>query len=170
MADDRTIAAIETRVRYLRNVAEAGDADGVRIQAAKIVEFAARLLAPPDEVAATPELVGPDPVPNNAMPSDTTYGAELTLEQFTKKYGRSPEQVYSEVVTGLLRPNPDRWAAFPPDEALYYLRDDRTRQQAVLDYFAGKVPFSAIAGYFGGWYADLGLVDLAAIHDLGATR
>ena len=46
MADERTIAAIETRVRYLRNDAEAGDAAGVRINAAKIVEFAARLLSP----------------------------------------------------------------------------------------------------------------------------
>jgi len=39
-----------------------------------------------------------------------------------------------------------------------------------IAYFAGTIPFSQIAGYFGGWYRFLGCgVDIGAIHDLGAN-
>lgn len=171
-------AAIKTiSEKYLGNVIRAGDTEGILKWSTRLADYSTRLAAlvapaltaeEAEAVEPSPDAIGPDPIPNNALPSDTTYGAEVTLKDFTAKYGRSPEQVYSEVVTALLRPNLDRWAAFPAEEAAAYRRDDLTRQQAVLDYFAGKAPFSSIAGYFGGWYADLGLVDIAAIHDLGA--
>lgn len=120
--------------------------------------------------------IGPDPLPNNALPPDTTYGADMTREEFEAKYGRSPEQVYSEVATGILRPNLAQWDAlvtssggtFDQAQANYYKRGWVLKQKALIDYFAGKVPFSAVAGYFGGWYRNLGLVDISAIRDLGA--
>lgn len=100
--------------------------------------------------------LGPDPIPNNSVFDGNTYGADMTSLEFQAKYGRSPEQVYSEIATSLLRPR------------LPYTAADVIRQAAMIDYFAGRIGFAVVAGYFGGWYGDLGVVDVSQIHDLGA--
>ncbi len=184
MSDPHATAAI-TNADYIDRIAEAAGI-GTRIApyTAKIREqvqtLDAKVASPtPDPVPADPvpadvvaKVLGPDPVPNNAQPPDSTYGAEMTLKEFEGKYGRSPEQVYSEVATSLLRPDLSRWDIHDTNgdhsQADQGRRGDATKQQAMLDYFAGKLPFSTVAGYFGGWYANLGLVDISAIHDLGA--
>lgn len=140
-------------------------------------EEAAYRASHPDLPEVVAVEVGPDPIPNNALPVDTTYGATMTREDFVAKYGRSPEQVYSEVATGILRPNLAQWDAlvassggsFSQAEANHAKRGWVTKQKAMIDYFAGRIPFSQVAGYFGGWYADLGVVDISAIRDLGAS-
>lgn len=141
--------------------------------------LAAYRAAHPDLPGVVAVDIGTDPLPNNALPAPTpgTYAAVMTREEFTAQYGRSPEQVYSEVATAILRPDLAQWDAlvvssggtFDQAAANHYKRGWVTKQAAFIDYFAGKVQFSTIAGYFGGWFSNLGLVDIAAIHDLGPT-
>jgi len=124
-------------------------------------------------------LVGPAPLPNDALASDTTYGCAEGFDAaaFEAKYGFSIQTAFDRVATGILRPNLDRWqtlivssgGTFTQENADYYKRGDVMKQQAMIDYFAGRIPFSRVAGYFGGWSQYLGCeVDIGAIHDLGA--
>ena len=71
-------------------------------------------------------------------------------------YGFTIEHALDLVVTGKLRPH------------LGYTQGDVTVQAALLDYFAGRIGFAVVSGYFGGWYQYLGCLDVTKIHDLGA--
>jgi len=129
----------------------------------------------PDVLA---EPIGAEPLPNNALLPDTTYGcpAAFDPDAFEARYGFSIQVAFDKVVTGILRPDLSRWqrlvggGGFDQRMANYYKTGDVTKQRAAIAYFAGTIPFSQIAGYFGGWYRFLGCgVDIGAIHDLGAN-
>jgi hypothetical protein len=135
--------------------------------------------APPDVPEVEAIDIGDAPLPNNALPPDSTYGCEESAAAIEARHGgRSITTLYSEVVTGILRPDLDQWDAlveasegnFSQSEANHAKQGSVLKQKAMIDYFAGKVPFSAIAGYLGPtWYKNLGCVPtLSAIHDLGA--
>jgi len=123
-------------------------------------------------------VLDPAPLPNHALPVDTTYGCPEGFDaaDFLARYGFNVQAAFDRVVTGILRPNIERWqvliassgGTFGQADANVGNRGDIVRQQAAIDYFAGRIPFSGLAPYLGGWHSLLGCgVNLAAIHDLG---
>jgi hypothetical protein len=125
-------------------------------------------------------VLDPAPLPNHSLPADTTYGcpADFTEVDFVARFGFSVQAAFDRVVTGILRPDIERWqrliapsgGTFDQTAANFAAQGDITRQQAAIDYFAGRIPFSQLSGHFGGWYQLLGCdVNLAAIHDLGGS-
>jgi hypothetical protein len=123
---------------------------------------AKRALVAYQDDPAVPEVLavalGPQSLPNNSVPDGNTYGCPPNFDaaEFEIKYGFSIQTALDKVVTGILRPH------------LGYTAGDVTKQAALIDYFAGKRGFATVAGYFGGWYENLGCVDVTKIHDLGA--
>jgi hypothetical protein len=123
---------------------------------------AQRALVAYQDDPAVPEVLavalGPEPLPNNSVPDGQTYGCPPDFDPaaFEAKHGFDVQTALSMVVTGKLRPH------------LGYTAGDVLVQAALIDYFAGKRGFATVAGYFGGWYENLGCVDVTQIHDLGA--
>ncbi|MHB8398595.1 MAG: hypothetical protein ACYDCI_06630 [Candidatus Limnocylindrales bacterium] len=134
------------------------------------------------EVAATtPDNIGLAPLPNHALLPDVQYMTDPTFDakEFSAHQGMSPQDYLNHVVTSILRPDPNRWnslivssgGTFSQSDADQYIKGDILRQRAFEAYFAGQVPFSHVAGYLSNESQDClhsGLVDIAAIHDLGA--
>ena len=125
--------------------------------------------------------IGPDPLPNNALSranTTTSYACPDHFDpaEFAGRYGFTVQEALDRVVTGLLRPDLDRWqnlvskaSGFTQTTADYYKQGDITKQKMAIAYFAGELPFeNAVASYIGSWYQYLGCVDIAAIHDRGA--
>lgn len=120
----------------------------------------------------------PDEPIANLGTVDQTYGCPpgWDREAFEARYGFTIEHAFSRVVTGLLRPNlaryqdlVDRGLGMDQATANHFKRGLVTIQKSVIDYFAGRLPFSVgVAPYVGGWNAELGCADLSQIRDLGA--
>jgi len=127
----------------------------------------------PDVVAID---IGPDPLPNNAQPPDTTYGCPDGFDEavYIAKHGYSVQHGTDRAFTGLLRPNLDQIQSqvgrgIDQKMANWHKAQLVSKQRQAIDYAAGRIPFSAIAGLFGGGYGELGCnVRIAEIHDLGA--
>lgn len=141
-----------------------------------LAAYRAEYHAPAVEAVA----IGPDPIPNNAQPTLGNFGCPPDFDPaaFESRYGFSIQTALDKVVTGILRPNLDRWQAlvassggtFTQQNADYYKNGDVTKQKSVIAYFQGELSFEVgVLSYLGNWAQYLGCVDIAAIHDLGAA-
>lgn len=133
---------------------------------------------PVDDAPVLAIPVGDDPLPNNGQdPNVESYAKpdDFTRDDWFAKHGETIEVSFCKTATDFVRPTQaldelQKLVGPTLDQQSINVtkRAVVVRQQRWLDYFAGKLPFSGVASDFGSNYRYLGLVDLAAIHDLGA--
>lgn len=78
--------------------------------------------------------------------------APFDCAAFATQYGYSPQVYLVKVIVGLIHVNPARWdiVGIDPSEKAQNEAGDKTRQQAALDWVAGKVEFTSLLSYMGG--------------------
>lgn len=123
--------------------------------------------------------IGPAPLPNHALPNTAIFTCPDNFDpaEFQGRHGFSVQEALDRVVTGLLRPDLDRWqklvskdSGFGQAQADACKAGDVRKQKSIIAYFAGQAPFEyAVLSYLGHWSDYLGCVDVAAIHDRGAA-
>jgi hypothetical protein len=123
--------------------------------------------------------IGPDPIPNNAMPlaEGESYGTPANFDEavFSARHG-SPQDYFNKVVTAILRPNLKAIndlldsGVYTEAEAEEAARPQLAKQKAAIAYFAGEMPFSRFSSYLGGpdIMALRGVIVVSEIRDLGA--
>jgi hypothetical protein len=164
---DKLVSNVASLEKYIDNLLTV--AHPTRVQARKLLMYQDRLPRAQRALIAYDENpdprpiefihVGPAPLPNNSVPDGQTFGCPdgFDVKDFEARYGFSVQTAFNKVATDILRP------------PLHGTQGDLARQTRMIDYFAGKIPFSRVAGDFGAWYQRLGCdVDITAIHDLGA--
>lgn len=124
--------------------------------------------------------IGDDPLPNNAQPLPEGFSYEdyeVDAAAYRAQYGESPQQTANRALTAVLRPDfsttyelvgeasGGNWTTEAADRQA---QEGLTKQQAAIDYLAGRIPWSHVVGYLGLSRKVLGAITIADIRDLGA--
>ena len=74
-----------------------------------------------------------------------------TCEEFTSRYGYTPQEYLVKVVLGLIHVNPARYdvEGIDPSERAQGIAGDETRKKAALAFVDGTLPFENLLPYMG---------------------